>query len=559
MKAGQIGRGRWRLEIGIVLAFAAAAGGQTSPSVPPIGLIVPVAATSTPLLPTLSVPTPPSAAPPTLAMPTRPPVLPSPRLDPPVRDVPILALPDPHPTPPSPTTLTFPQGPPDCLCPPADAAPKAAPPSAELPAIRPYWNNGLFFASEDNAFLVHLGGSMHYDSAWYTAQPSLTDFPGGTGPFDDGTTPRRFRIRASGHVYEDTEFDLEVEFVNGFTPPAVPSDVRSVQNVPTVPILASTYLTQTNVPWLGNVRVGRQKEPFSLDHLESHRLLPFMERSFLSDLTAVSAFNSGYSPGVSAFRTWADGRVFTHGGAYKNLINPFGFGLGDGNYAVTGRLGFLPIWDEAGERYWYVGGAMSRRDPVNNEVSVRVRNLVRNAPGPLLNVIARTGAIPAGGNGMYNLDTAAAIGPLTVQAEFQSNQLYAATTADGLPQGTVEYHGFYAQALYFLTGEHRPWNAANYTFGRVVPRSNFRFADDSRWQFDGIGAWEIGARYSYLDLNDDAIRGGRLQSVTLGLNWYLNPLTKVQFNYDYLYADQKADPLTKGIVHSFGTRLAFDY
>ena len=102
----------------------------------------------------------------------------------------------------------------------------------------------------------------------------------------------------------------------------MPSDVRAVQNVPTVPILASTHVTQTNVPWLGNVRVGRQKEPFSLDHLESHRLLPFMERSFLSDLTTVSAFNSGYSPGVSAFRTWADGRVYTHGGVYKNLDQP---------------------------------------------------------------------------------------------------------------------------------------------------------------------------------------------------------------------------------------------
>ena len=57
----------------------------------------------------------------------------------------------------------------------------ASPPRTDLPAVRPYWNNGLYFATADDAFLMHLGGSMHYDSAWYTAQPSLTDFPGGTG------------------------------------------------------------------------------------------------------------------------------------------------------------------------------------------------------------------------------------------------------------------------------------------------------------------------------------------------------------------------------------------
>ena len=389
--------------------------------------------------------------------------------------------------------------------------------------------------------------------------PSLTSFPGGTGPFEDGTTPRRIRFRADGTVYDDLECFIEIEFINGFTLVSRGGNVTRDTDVPTIPSLTDGYLIHKNVPFFGNVKVGNQKEPFSLEHLDSDRFLPFMERSFLIDLTYVSEFNNMFSPGISAFRTWAGDRIFTHGGFFKNLPDPFGFDLGDGEYATTGRVGMLPIWNEPNELYWYIGGAMSRRDPVDGVVTARIRNLIRNAPGPLLNVIASTGAIPAEGNAVFNLDTAYANGPLTLIGELQSNQLYNATTIDGTPQGTVHYTGFYVSTLYFLTREHRSWNTRTYTFNRIIPKHNFRFDKQSPWHVDGIGAWELGARYSYLDLNNKLIRGGRLQAVTLGLNWYLNPITKMQFNYDWTYRDQAANPLAKGIVHSVGTRVNFDF
>ena len=40
-------------------------------------------------------------------------------------------------------------------------------------------------------------------------------------------------------------------------------------------------------------------------------------------------------------------------------------------------------------------------------------------------------------------------------------------------------------------------------------------------------------RYTYVDLSNKAVQAGRLDSVTLGLNWYLNANAKMQFNYDY--------------------------
>ncbi|HCS52612.1 MAG TPA: porin, partial [Planctomycetaceae bacterium] len=51
------------------------------------------------------------------------------------------------------------------------------------------------------------------------------------------------------------------------------------------------------------------------------------------------------------------------------------------------------------------------------------------------------------------------------------------------------------------------------------------------------GAWEIAGRWSYIDLNDENIQGSRLNDLTAGLNWYLNPYTKFQWNYIHAMLD----------------------
>jgi phosphate-selective porin OprO/OprP len=112
----------------------------------------------------------------------------------------------------------------------------------------------------------------------------------------------------------------------------------------------------------------------------------------------------------------------------------------------------------------------------------------------------------------------------------QSEVFYA--VVDQIAGPRLAFSGAYAQAGYFLTGETRPYNRAAGTFGRVVPIAAFGPC--------GQGAWEVAARWSYIDLNDENIQGGKLNDATVGLNWYLNRYTKFQFNYIHAFLDSSS-------------------
>jgi len=109
----------------------------------------------------------------------------------------------------------------------------------------------------------------------------------------------------------------------------------------------------------------------------------------------------------------------------------------------------------------------------------------------------------------------------------------------------------------FLTGESRTWNTKNFFFNRVIPLRPFKFRHDACDGY-GCGAWEIAARYTYIDASNKAIQAGRIDSVTLGLNWYMNPNSKLQFNYDYTNVGDKSTT-SQGHVSAFGIRSQFDF
>jgi len=117
-------------------------------------------------------------------------------------------------------------------------------------------------------------------------------------------------------------------------------------------------------------------------------------------------------------------------------------------------------------------------------------------------------------------------GPFLAQTEiFNANYFRKTGNQDAF------FTGYYFWASYFLTGETRPYVADQAEFGGVVPINQ------------DIGAWEVGVRFSYVNLNDSiaSIYGGAANSLTFGLNWYVNPSIKIVANYIFLDVDSNAN------------------
>ena len=135
----------------------------------------------------------------------------------------------------------------------------------------------------------------------------------------------------------------------------------------------------------------------------------------------------------------------------------------------------------------------------------------------------------------------------------QSEVFYAHSAPKGLP--AVDYYGWYGEISYFLTPPGRKFNRHTAVFERVKPTRPVLGGERQ-----GIGAWEIAARYAYTDLEASAISGGSLDQLTLGLSWYPTAYTRVTLNYIADFVENAHGvPFGDGELHVFGIRFQFDF
>ena len=101
---------------------------------------------------------------------------------------------------------------------------------------------------------------------------------------------------------------------------------------------------------------------------------------------------------------------------------------------------------------------------------------------------------------------------------------------------TAKFNAYYAFASWFVTGEKRPYNSEEgEAAGRIIPINK------------KLGAFEVAARVSFLNLNDDdssVIMGGKGQNVTLAANWY--PYANLKFSVNYHHGQQRRQYATGG-------------
>ena len=415
------------------------------------------------------------------------------------------------------------------------------------------WRNGLRFESADKVYSLFVGGRFQFDTVGYLTTRSIRDNVPGTSALDDGVSFRRIRLDMGGTIYKNVDFYAQVDFANGFL--AVPGSNRLTNS--TYP--TDMWVTFKELPWLGNVRIGNQKPLYSFEHLTSSRFLNFMERSVGFDAFA-EGFNNGFEPGVTVFDTYDEKRGTWGLGLFKTTRSPFGWNVGRNEAEVNGRATYLPVYECDGRSLVHLGLGAAERDLDDGQTRFRARLDARNSPSTFSSLVSDTGLLYGDRQQLLIPEFAAVFGPLSFQSELYASWVQGAAPPN--PDGTRSANrgnaflwSAYGEVHYFLTGEHREYNRDSGAFTRVVPLRPFAW---DRSGVSGWGAWQLAARYSYLDLNSGAISGGRLHDWTLGVNWFMNPNMKAQFNY-FLAKRDSPTPLGNGLIHGFAARMAIDF
>lgn len=386
--------------------------------------------------------------------------------------------------------------------PPAVAAAPPAPSSASPDTMRAYFKNGVNFETADKNFTLNIGGRLNFDGAINAiSKPVKKEFDlAGTY---SGAEIRRARISLAGVVHRDIDYKIEYDFATGY---AVPKDV---------------FIGMRNLPAVQYFRVGHFKEPYSLETITSDNFTTFMERGL------PFAFSPDYQTGMALMPTFFDERVTLAVGGFRESADANGYGFSNqGMYDVPVRVTGLPLYENKGRDLVHVGLSFMYRFRADDEVLFAQRPEAHLYPVALVN----TGPILTDGVTQVNPELAWVHGPLSLQAEYMRvfvNQVY---------QPSPQFDGLYAFASYFLTeGDHREYRLAHAAFERVYPQRNFQLHGP------GWGAWELAVRYSRLNLTSETVQGGREDDITGAVNWYLNPVIMVRFNYVWAHLEGVGD------------------
>ena len=333
------------------------------------------------------------------------------------------------------------------------------------------WGNGYKLTSSDGEHSLKFGGRIMYDYATWNNNDTTYS----------GTEFRRVRFFNSGKVYGNIKYKLQFDFAGG--------DVS----------FKDVYI-EMPLPYVGNLKVGHFKEPFRLEALMSSKYMTFMERGF------PIAFFPERNVGIMMYDSFMDDKLSIQAGLFREATYGNDEEIDDVSN-LTARVTFLPIDD--GDNLLHLGAGFSSRNTSDQKYSISTRP--ENHLGTkLLDMDLDNVA----GMNLMGVEMAFVMGSFSVQGEYVMNSVEA--------MEDYSFSGYYGQVSYFLTGEKRKYKNSLAGFDRVKPNNNMK-------EGEGWGALELAARYSSMDLSE--AHEGILNDITIGLNWYLNPCTRVMFNY----------------------------
>jgi phosphate-selective porin OprO/OprP len=304
--------------------------------------------------------------------------------------------------------------------------------------------------------------------------------------------------------------------------------------------LTKSYLLFSNIKFIGNLKLGQFQPPMGLQLITSSRDLEFMEPA--APLQAIApGVEAGLQIGNTVFHeraTWSVG-IFAPGAGsseYGNASQDYG--------SMVLRFTGLPLYhpdstDPSANRLLHLG--LSANLLYSSSSTVRYQSRPESHIAPF---VIDTGDIQSRGAATFGTEAAWVNGPFNAQGEF----IY--SIVEQVNGDNLHLYGFYGQAGWFLTGETRPYDPRAGAFARVIPRHNFNFSKG------GWGALEVACRYSYSDLNDANVNGGKLGLFMAGVNWYLHPHVRWMFDYGMGRVTGGAQ---SGNMFIFQTRIGADF
>jgi phosphate-selective porin OprO/OprP len=406
-----------------------------------------------------------------------------------------------------------------------DQAPAAAAPKKEAP-LAAGWNGEHFFIrSADGQFSISPYGYLDTDYRAYK----------GDGAPSDTFLIRRARFGFQGNYGSHFDFALLTD-----------------ANATTGATVRDAYLNVRVRPEF-QFQAGQFKEPFAQETGIGATNLDFVERGFQSLLypSTVTAFRS---PGI-AFHgdinggvvQWWAGAFNGRGGVTNNVTNELDF---------VGRLRFYPF--RKGKSDWLkqlaFGGSIdhARSRALSGDVSFS--GTLPDAAYTFFPQLRINGPIER-----YEGEFTYIKGPFAVRGEYVQMQEQrwgvGSETPGGL--GFLSVPGIGAKAwnigtTYLLTGEKRPEN------GTPRVKSPFFGPDTPGGKGRGLGAWEVGIRYTGIQANapgeifNNPFTPGLVpgydyhtDEITFGLNWYPNYWVKYMVNVGI---DQLHQPSVTGQV-----------
>ncbi|MCK6478780.1 MAG: OprO/OprP family phosphate-selective porin [Planctomycetes bacterium] len=353
--------------------------------------------------------------------------------------------------------------------------------------FRVFWKDTLSFETADRAVTLKIGGRVHYDMVFPDADD---DVEAARGDYDATAGARRLRMEFGGTLFGTVYFQNSVEFAG------------------TSYAWKDNYFGLRGLPLGLDFRAGYFKEPFSLEQVTSSNFTTFQERS------SVDVFAPAFNHGAMVSGTAVENRAWWWAGDFWDGST----GTAPMNHNFTGRIAGLPYFEKEDAALVHLGLSVSDRSPESETHRYQQR-----PEAPFVPRLVDTGTFSVDDRTLLGFEGAWVMGPFSAQAEWM--QASNSSHPDAGPAGgDPDYRGWYAYVSWFPTGESRAEGYSKGAFGRIRPKENW----DGK---GGMGAWEVALRYSVLDLDDDGVDGGVMDSWTLGVNWHLNPNARVMINY----------------------------